>query len=110
MRPHHLHDRIEPLAVSDLQPAVFVLRQPDEFPGFWHRDSDGLLHQYMLPRQQTRCRDGVMGGSRYGDADDIDERQEFVEGFADAGSVSVRNGMGPFDGMVVHSHEAGPGK
>jgi hypothetical protein len=51
-----------------------------------------------------------MGGSRYGDADDIDERQEFVKRFADAGPVSVRNCVSPLEGLVVHGHKAGPGK
>jgi hypothetical protein len=51
-----------------------------------------------------------MGGSRYGDADDIDERQEFVKRFADAGPVSVRNCVSPLEGLVVHRHKAGAGK
>jgi hypothetical protein len=60
----------------------------------------------MLAGQETGLRNIIVRGRGYGDADDIHERKEFVEGVANLGTVPISDSLCALRRLVVHRHEA----
>ena len=106
VRAHELHDRIEPLAVADLQEASPFLRESDQFPRFGDRYGNRLLHQHMLSGLKTGFREIEMhrGGSRNAD------RLYFLEQRVDPGlalhPVAIADQFGTGRVGIHHSHQS----
>ena len=100
-----LENRIKPLDVADLQDAILLLRELDEFrrlPGVvGHR----FLDEDVFALLKQRFGEFEVRGCRRGDVESIAGGGNFCQGVKDANVVSGGDFLGGFGGHVVNAGE-----
>ena len=102
---HALHDRIEPLAVADLQETTALRGEGDQLPGFGRCRGNRLFYQHMFAGFQTGFRRRKVGGGRGDHADDFHVPQQVVEIRPCLHRMAVGNELGAGCIRVKDSHQ-----
>jgi hypothetical protein len=80
-----LEDGIEALDVADLDEAMFLVGQPDQFARCGQVIGHGLLNQHMTAKFDQTLRDGVVRRGRGDDVQGVAVRGGLLHGMKRAG-------------------------